>query len=168
MSAYFGTAYWLDDYWGPYFQPEAGGGVIIGTLAGSAAGVATVTGTLEQPATEAPAIAATVGGVKPEDVARIRRFLKREKEPITKLYKKLVRIKRYVPDENKAELVKIGEQYSTDAKPLTLDWLNFEAIMKAGDQARMHTMINNAILAAEIARAEDDEDDEDILLLLYA
>jgi hypothetical protein len=42
----FGTTYWLDDYWGSYFQPDAGGGVIVGTLAGSAAGVATVTGSL--------------------------------------------------------------------------------------------------------------------------
>ena len=107
------------------------------------------------------------GGVTPEDVARIRRFLKREKEPITKLYKKLVRVKRYVPDETREQLVKVAAQYSTDAKPLTLDWLNFEAIMRAGDQERVKALINNAILAAEIAQADDD-DDEDTLLLLYA
>lgn len=108
-----------------------------------------------------------VGGVSPGDVERIRRFLKREKEPITKLYKKLVRVKRYVPEASKAEVVKLGSMYATDAKPLTLDWLNFAAILKAGDQNRMKMLINNAILAAEIARAEEDEDDEDTLLLLY-
>lgn len=169
MSAsHFGTTYWLDDYWGSYFQQEGEGGVIIGTLAGSAAGVATVTGALQQPVTESETTGATVGGVTREDVARIQRFLKREKEPITKLYKKLVRVKKYVPKENKAALVKISEPYTTNAKPLTLDWLNFEAIFKAGDVELLKTQINNAILAAEIARAEEDEDDEDILLLLAA
>lgn len=53
MSAsHYGTTYWLDDYWGPYFQQEGEGGVIIGTLAGSAAGVATVTGALTNGAAE--------------------------------------------------------------------------------------------------------------------
>lgn len=116
---------------------------------------------------QAAASATMAGGVTPEDVARIRRFLKREKEPITKLYKKLVRVKRYVPDATREQLVKVAAQYSTDAKPLTLDWLNFEAIMRAGDQERVKALINNAILAAEIAQADDD-DDEDTLLLLYA
>ena len=45
----FGSKYWLDDYFGPYFQPEDEGGVIVGALAGSAAGVATVSGTLSTP-----------------------------------------------------------------------------------------------------------------------
>lgn len=42
----FGSKYWLDDYFGPYFQPEGEGGVIIGALSGSAAGAATVSATL--------------------------------------------------------------------------------------------------------------------------
>jgi hypothetical protein len=46
MSAsHFGTTYWLDDYFGPYFQPEEGG-AIIGSLSGSFAGVASFVGTL--------------------------------------------------------------------------------------------------------------------------
>ena len=49
MSAsYFGTTYWLDDYFGPYFQPEGTGGVIIGALSGSFAGSSVFTGTLDQ------------------------------------------------------------------------------------------------------------------------
>ena len=166
MSAsHFGTTYWLDDYWGSYFQPEGEGGVIVGVLAGSSAGVATVSGALSGGASSVAGT--TVGGVTDEEVARIRRFLKREKEPITKLYKKLVRVKRYVPAEAKAELIKIGEQYAApERKPLTFDWLNFELVMKAGDQERIKSLINNAIMAAEAARA-DDEDDEDLLMLLY-
>lgn len=47
MSAsHFGTTYWLDDYWGSYFQPESGGGVIVGALSGSFAGSSTTSGTL--------------------------------------------------------------------------------------------------------------------------
>jgi ribosomal protein S17 len=132
----------------------------------SVVGVVTADGQADNPpATATPTLA---GGVTDEDVERIRRFLKREKEPITKLYKKLVKVKRYVPAESKAELVKTGDQYAKpEAKPLSLDWLNFEAIMRAGDQERMKSLINNAIMAAEAARAEDDED-EDILLLLQA
>jgi hypothetical protein len=166
MSAsHFGTTFWLDDYWGSYFQPESGGGAIIGALSGSFAGTATFSGTIEQPAQSVRI--GSVGGVSKEDVARIRRFLKREKEPITKLYKKLVAVKRHVPEASKAELIKAGDQYAKeDKKPLSLDWLNFELILKHGDQERMKSLINNAILAAEIARAED-EDDEDTLLLLY-
>ena len=165
MSAsHFGSGFWPDDYFGLYFQPEAGG-VVIGTLAGSAAGVATVTGALQQPA--GASVAGSVAGVTPEEVARIRRFLKREKAPVTKLYKHLVRLKRHVPEPAKQEIIKLGEQHAKpDVKPLSFDWLNFESIMKAGDQERMATLLNNAIMAAEIAKAED-EDDEDILLLLY-
>lgn len=47
MSAsHFGTTYWLDEYFGPYFQSEGEGGAIVGVLAGSAAGQATVAATL--------------------------------------------------------------------------------------------------------------------------
>ena len=53
MSAsHFGTTYWLDDYWGSYFQPEGEGGVIIGALSGSFAGAAAFTGTLANGAAE--------------------------------------------------------------------------------------------------------------------
>lgn len=167
MSAsHFGTTYWLDDYFGLYFQPEGEGGVISGSLSGTFAGSATFSGAVSQQGTVSRETLA--GGVTEEEVARIRRFLRREKEPITKLYKKLVKVKRYVPEATKAELVKTGDQYAKeDARPFSLDWLNFEAIMRAGDQERMKTLINNAILAAEIAKAEEDEDDEDTLLLLY-
>ena len=136
-------------------------------IAGAATGTGIATGAVGAEAPVTAPTAGMAGGVTPEDVARIRRFLKREKEPITKLYKKLVRVKRYVPDATREQLVKVAAQYSTDAKPLTLDWLNFEAIMRAGDQERVKALINNAILAAEIAQADDD-DDEDTLLLLYA
>jgi hypothetical protein len=52
MSAsHFGSGFWPDDYFGLYFQPEAGG-VIIGTLSGSFAGAASFAGTLEQPAAQ--------------------------------------------------------------------------------------------------------------------
>jgi hypothetical protein len=54
MSAsHFGSGFWPDDYFGLYFQPEAGG-VIIGTLSGSFAGAASFAGTLDQPATTLP------------------------------------------------------------------------------------------------------------------
>lgn len=47
MSAsHFGTKYWLDDYFGPYFQPEGSGGAIIGALSGTFAGNASFSGTL--------------------------------------------------------------------------------------------------------------------------
>lgn len=46
-GSHFGSGYWPDDFFGLYFQPEAGG-VIIGTLAGSFAGTSAFSGTLEQ------------------------------------------------------------------------------------------------------------------------
>ena len=49
MSAsHFGSGFWPDDYFGLYFQPEAGG-VIIGTLSGSFAGTSSFAATLDQP-----------------------------------------------------------------------------------------------------------------------
>lgn len=53
MSAsHFGTTYWLDDYFGSYFQPEGEGGVIIGSLSGSFAGSATFSGAVTNGAEE--------------------------------------------------------------------------------------------------------------------
>ena len=110
----------------------------------------------------------TAGGPTAEDVERIRRFLKREKEPVTKLYKKLVRVKRYVPEEHKQQIAQVAQQYAKpDGKPFTLGWIDFPAVFRAADQARLAVMINNAIMAAEAAKADDDDDD-DILLALAA
>ena len=47
-GSHFGSGYWPDDYFGLYFQPEAGG-VIVGTLAGSFAGTSSFSGTLVSP-----------------------------------------------------------------------------------------------------------------------
>lgn len=47
-GSHFGSGYWPDDYFGLYFQPEAGG-VIVGALAGSFAGTSSFSGTLEAP-----------------------------------------------------------------------------------------------------------------------
>jgi hypothetical protein len=46
----FNTPYWPEDYFNQFFRPSGGGGAIVGALAGSAAGVATATGTLEDAA----------------------------------------------------------------------------------------------------------------------
>ena len=45
-GSHFGSGYWPDDFFGLYFQPEAGG-VIVGTLAGSFAGTSAFSGTLD-------------------------------------------------------------------------------------------------------------------------
>jgi hypothetical protein len=163
-GSHFGSGYWPDDYFGLYFQPEAGG-VIAGTLAGSFAGTSSFNGSLA-PTVTASSIAGTVSE---GDVERIARFLRREKQPIGKVYKRLLAVKRDVPEASMAQVVKAAKQYAApEARKLTAGWINFAEVMRQGDQVRLKMLMNNAIMAAETARAADDDDDEDTLMLLYA
>lgn len=159
MSAsHYGTTYWLDDYWGPYFQQEGEGGFIIGTLAGSAAGVATVSASL----TGGEFLGGHVGGAGGGGFKR-RRKTRWEDETLAELQAAYAELAGERPTrEAAAELVEFVAPFAPAAVVLPP--------VSAIDWGALVQSIRSAEMAAAIAEAQRrmDEEDEDLIMLLAA
>ena len=158
MSAsHFGTTYWLDDYFGPYFQPEGEGGVIIGSLAGSAAGVATVNGTLEDGAEQE--LGGTLRGRRrwprrsrlPHEIERLR------EQTIEAIAQESIALSEGPPRTTLAKAIRAGANDFGLAQPFDLEGAARLAALVQMAQA-LNTM--QALIGAQI-----DEEEEELLLL---
>ena len=158
MSAsHFGTPYWLDDYWGAYFQPESGG-AIIGALSGSFAGTASFTGTLDQE---------ELGGT-----LRGRRRWPRRSRPLWEQERELELLRDQTVAAIKVEEIALasGPPKRTLAKAIR-DGANEHGFRQPFDHegaARLAALVAmaqqiNTMLA--LIDAQQDEEEEDLLLL---
>lgn len=146
-GSHFGSGFWPDDYFGLYFQPEAGG-VVIGSLSGSFAGASSFSGTLEQQQ-----------ALEPEGHgARYWRTVRKNRE-----YKR--RLRELYTEVRAADPPPVAEERIAAAAPAlrglppadAIDW----AAMAAETEQRLWAALEAATEAIE-------QDDEEIMLLLAA
>ena len=168
MSAsHFGSGFWPDDYFGLYFQPEAGG-VIIGVLSGSFAGAASFAGTLEQPAAQ------EFEGHGARYWRTVRKNRDNKRRELEELYAEARREELAEADEDRIEAIIEPFAPALRMPPAAkVDW----AAMSDQSADMLRQVLLNAIAAAaayqaaqEAARIayEAELDDEDELILLLA
>jgi hypothetical protein len=158
-GSHFGSGYWPDDYFGLYFQPEAGG-VIVGTLAGSFAGTSSFSGTLEQPVP----VVAEYGGHYARDVFKRRRSKRERDDEIVDDLKRALGLLRPSPAAIVAPVVEViaphvEREIETVPAIKAIDWRPFI------EEARKRQELRDAIAQA---KARQDEEDEEMFMLMAA
>jgi hypothetical protein len=160
MSAsHFGSGFWSDDYFGLYFQPEAGG-VVIGTLSGSFAGTSSFAGTLEQPA-NGSMLFGTLGG---RGFERRRKRHEEDEDTLEAVKAAYAELTRELPEPDQAAPVVaavaafVAETYANLPPLAVIDWMGLEREKRLAE------------IMAAIAETQRriDEEDEDFILLMAA
>lgn len=162
MSAsHFGSGYWPEGYFGPYWQPD-GAGVIVGALSGSFAGTSAFSATL--PDSEQPRRS---GGVIYEYVSKRKKAPKRIRalaDDLEDAYERLLERAEEIsaPPEVAAEVLAIVEPFAAvpAPDPYQVDWAEI-----AASQQRLAAI--DAAIERAFARLREieEEDDMDVLLL---
>lgn len=147
-GSHFGSGFWPDDYFGLYFQPEAGG-VVIGSLSGSFAGAASFSGTLEQVA---------AGGHGAHRGVEYWRTVRKNREYKRKLRELYTEVRAADPPPVAEERIEAVMPALRGLPPAeVIDW----AAMAAETEQRLWAALEAAIEAIE-------QDDEEVMLLLAA
>lgn len=159
-GSFFGSGYWPDDYFGLYWQPEAGG-VIIGALSGSFAGASSFAGQLDG---GAQPVAVNNSGYWGSDWRERKKTQQQRDEELLRDLKRALGMLEEAPAAVAAPVVEVIAPYVeaqiTTVPPVALiDWRPFVEMAQKREALRA---------AIAEAKALQDQEDEDLFLLLAA